>query len=96
MAPSSVQHPAAGDGLWLRGDAKAGAIAALYPGILYPAAHHRYAPQLVGKDAPWQPAAQMRGFDVLWDLLPAFFAICTLRQPLAVLKLQLRLEGVKS
>ena len=41
VAPSGVDHPLAGNGLWLAGKAGAGAVVALYPGIVYQAAHYR-------------------------------------------------------
>ena len=43
VAPSGVEHPTAGNGLWLSGQAEPGAIVALYPGIVYPALHYKYA-----------------------------------------------------
>ena len=41
VAPSAVRHLGAGDGLWLDGAAQAGAVVALYPGVVYTALHHR-------------------------------------------------------
>lgn len=40
---SSVGHEgnAAGDGVWLRGSARAGAVVGLYPGIVYTRAFYR-------------------------------------------------------
>ena len=41
LAPSAVGHPGAGDGVWLRGSAEAGAVVGLYPGVVYTRAHYR-------------------------------------------------------
>ena len=43
VAPSSVGHEGstAGDGVWLRGSARAGAVVGLYPGIVYTRAFYR-------------------------------------------------------
>lgn len=41
LAPSAVGHADAGEGLWLRGRAKTGAVVGLYPGIVYTRAHYR-------------------------------------------------------
>jgi hypothetical protein len=43
VAPSGVDHPEAGAGLWLTGRAEPGAVVALYPGIVYTRAHLRRA-----------------------------------------------------
>lgn len=43
VAPSGVDHPEAGAGLWLRGRALPGAVVALYPGIVYSRPHLRCA-----------------------------------------------------
>eukprot|EP00884_Botryococcus_braunii_P005433 jgi/Botrbrau1/14891/Bobra.0248s0010.2 len=51
VAPSGVGHPDAGDGVWLSGVAKTGAVAALYPGILYPPLFHRDLPGYPKVDA---------------------------------------------
>lgn len=43
LAPSAIDHPRAGIGVWLRGKAPAGAVVAFYPGIVYAKAHYRSA-----------------------------------------------------
>lgn len=43
VAPSGVDHPEAGAGLWLRGRALPGALVAFYPGLVYSRAHIRCA-----------------------------------------------------
>ena len=43
VAPSAVDHPEAGAGLWLRGRALPGALVAFYPGLVYSRAHIRCA-----------------------------------------------------
>lgn len=45
LAPSSVPHESAGEGVWLRGKAQAGAVVGLYPGITYTRGHYRSATQ---------------------------------------------------
>ncbi|KAK9902730.1 hypothetical protein WJX75_004261 [Coccomyxa subellipsoidea] len=44
LAPSAVGHADAGEGLWLRGRAKTGAVVGLYPGIVYTRADYRDMP----------------------------------------------------
>ena len=44
IKPSQIPHPEAGDGLFLSGQAAAGAVIAFYPGIIYSPAHYRYIP----------------------------------------------------
>ena len=43
VAPSAVGHGgnAAGDGVWLRGSARAGSVVGLYPGVVYTRAFYR-------------------------------------------------------
>jgi hypothetical protein len=43
LALSSVAPKNAGEGVWLRGAAKAGAVVGLYPGIVYTRSHYRSA-----------------------------------------------------
>ena len=43
LAPSAIDHPRAGIGVWLQGRAPAGAVVAFYPGIAYTKAHYRSA-----------------------------------------------------
>ena len=43
LAPSDVGHAEAGEGLWLKGRAKTGAVVGLYPGIVYTRSHYRWA-----------------------------------------------------
>ena len=43
LAPSAIDHPRAGIGVWLQGKAPAGAVVAFYPGIVYMKAHYRSA-----------------------------------------------------
>ena len=43
LAPSAVGHAEAGEGLWLKGRAKTGAVVGLYPGIVYTRSHYRWA-----------------------------------------------------
>ncbi|BDA51210.1 hypothetical protein COCOBI_18-0870 [Coccomyxa sp. Obi] len=44
LAPSAVGHAEAGEGLWLKGRAKTGAVVGLYPGIVYTRSHYRDMP----------------------------------------------------
>ena len=41
LAPSAVEHPRAGIGVWLQGRASAGTVIGFYPGIIYTKAHYR-------------------------------------------------------
>ena len=41
LAPSAIEHPRAGIGVWLQGRAPAGAVVGFYPGIVYSKAHYR-------------------------------------------------------
>jgi len=41
LAPSAIDHPKAGIGVWLQGHASAGAVIGFYPGIVYTKAHYR-------------------------------------------------------
>lgn len=38
---AGIQHPDAGDGLFLQGSAPVGALVALYPGLVYEPMHYR-------------------------------------------------------
>lgn len=51
VAPSAVGHPAAGDGVWLRGSALPGQVVALYPGLVYPPSQLRW---VVESHEMWQ------------------------------------------
>ena len=50
VAPSGLEHPKAGNGLWLSGQAEPGAVVALYPGIVYPPLHYKCLPATA---SPW-------------------------------------------
>eukprot|EP00210_Caulerpa_lentillifera_P006056 g5788.t1 len=41
VARSSVSHPGAGDGLWIKGEASSGDVVALFPGITYAPIHYK-------------------------------------------------------
>ena len=55
IAPSSVQHADAGDGLWLQGRARVGQVIGIYPGCAYPPSFHRDIPgyPLVARSNPF-------------------------------------------
>ena len=42
LAPSAIDHPRAGIGVWLQGRASAGSVIGFYPGIVYTKAHYRW------------------------------------------------------
>lgn len=44
VQPSTVQHDSAGNGLFLLGQARPGAVVALFPGLVYPPLYHKYMP----------------------------------------------------
>ena len=41
VAESSISHPEAGMGLWLRGHANSGDVVGLFPGVCYAPIHYR-------------------------------------------------------
>ena len=49
VAPSGIEHPKAGNGLWLSGRAEPGTVVALYPGIVYPPLHYKCLPASVSQ-----------------------------------------------
>ncbi|CAA6662710.1 unnamed protein product [Spirodela intermedia] len=44
LKPSQIPHPEAGQGLFLSGEAEAGAVMAFYPGVIYSPAYYRNIP----------------------------------------------------
>lgn len=44
IGPSGIPHKDAGQGLFLSGQANAGAVLAIYPGVIYSPAYYRYIP----------------------------------------------------
>jgi hypothetical protein len=44
VQPSGINHKDAGLGVWLQGAAKAGAVVALYPGVVYTPKNVRHMP----------------------------------------------------
>ncbi|KAL9241350.1 hypothetical protein vseg_015472 [Gypsophila vaccaria] len=51
LRPSEVAHKDAGQGLFLEGEADAGSVIAIYPGVTYSPAHYRYIPGYPKVDA---------------------------------------------
>ncbi len=55
LAPSAVGHAEAGEGLWLKGRAKTGAVVGLYPGIVYTRSHYRCAQEAAHSSCETKP-----------------------------------------
>ena len=74
VAPSGVEHPQAGNGLWLAGQAEPGTVVALYPGIVYPPLHYKCACARTGLAVSW--AGQRRAWARWSGPCPSLQALC--------------------